>query len=136
MKIGFDNEKYLKIQSEHIRERIAQFDGKLYMELGGKLGVALVPGEIEPAILWGGAASAAESWNGESWDYAPLAKTCGAERLICFGLCNDQAGYILCDNDYRSMLTENEEINAVSSKVGSQMTEAFEALISDVKNPK
>ena len=37
MKIGFDNEKYLKIQPEHIRERIAQFDGKLYMELGGKL---------------------------------------------------------------------------------------------------
>ena len=37
MKVGFDNEKYLKIQSEHIRERIAQFDGKLYLELGGKL---------------------------------------------------------------------------------------------------
>ena len=37
MKIGFDNEKYLKIQSEHIQERIAQFDGKLYLELGGKL---------------------------------------------------------------------------------------------------
>ena len=37
MKIGFDNEKYLKIQSEHIRERIAKFDGKLYLELGGKL---------------------------------------------------------------------------------------------------
>lgn len=37
MKIGFDNDKYLKIQSEHIRQRIAQFDGKLYLELGGKL---------------------------------------------------------------------------------------------------
>ena len=37
MKIGFDNDKYCKIQSEHIRERIAQFDGKLYLELGGKL---------------------------------------------------------------------------------------------------
>ena len=37
MKIGFDNEKYLRIQSEHIRERIAKFDGKLYLELGGKL---------------------------------------------------------------------------------------------------
>ena len=37
MKIGFDNDKYIKLQSEHIRERIAQFDGKLYMELGGKL---------------------------------------------------------------------------------------------------
>ena len=37
MKIGFDNEKYQRIQSEHIRERISQFDGKLYLELGGKL---------------------------------------------------------------------------------------------------
>ncbi len=34
---GFDNDKYLKIQSEHIRERIAQFGNKLYLELGGKL---------------------------------------------------------------------------------------------------
>ncbi len=37
MKYGFDNEKYLRIQSEHIRERIAQFGNKLYLELGGKL---------------------------------------------------------------------------------------------------
>lgn len=37
MKYGFDNEKYLKIQSERIRERIAKFGDKLYMEFGGKL---------------------------------------------------------------------------------------------------
>ena len=37
MKIGFDNEKYLKIQSEHIKERINQFGDKLYLEFGGKL---------------------------------------------------------------------------------------------------
>ena len=37
MEIGFDNQKYIKIQSEHIKERITQFQGKLYMELGGKL---------------------------------------------------------------------------------------------------
>lgn len=37
MKNGFDNEKYLRIQSEHIKERIAQFGNKLYLELGGKL---------------------------------------------------------------------------------------------------
>ena len=104
-----------------------------YMELGGKLGVALVPGEIEPAILWGGAATKAESWSGTSWDYAPWAETCGAERLLCIGLCNDQIGYILCDNDYRSMLTENEEINAISNQVGSQLTEAFAALVAEVK---
>ncbi|MGN1236308.1 MAG: DUF1846 domain-containing protein [Bacteroidaceae bacterium] len=37
MNIGFDNEKYLLIQSEHIKERIAKFGNKLYLELGGKL---------------------------------------------------------------------------------------------------
>ena len=37
MKIGFDNEKYLNLQSSHIRERINQFDNKLYLEFGGKL---------------------------------------------------------------------------------------------------
>ena len=35
--IGFDNEKYLQLQSQHIKERIAQFGGKLYLEFGGKL---------------------------------------------------------------------------------------------------
>ena len=37
MKNGFDIQKYLKIQSEHIKERIAMFGDKLYMEFGGKL---------------------------------------------------------------------------------------------------
>ena len=37
MKIGFDNEKYQIMQSEHIRERISQFGNKLYLEFGGKL---------------------------------------------------------------------------------------------------
>ena len=37
MKIGFDEAKYQKIQSEHIKERISQFGDKLYLEFGGKL---------------------------------------------------------------------------------------------------
>ena len=37
MKIGFDNDRYLAMQSEHIRERIKKFDNKLYLEFGGKL---------------------------------------------------------------------------------------------------
>ena len=37
MKIGFDNDKYLKMQSEHIMERISHFGDKLYLEFGGKL---------------------------------------------------------------------------------------------------
>lgn len=36
-KIGFDNDKYLTMQSEHIKKRIDQFDNKLYLEFGGKL---------------------------------------------------------------------------------------------------
>ena len=37
VRIGFDNDKYLQTQSEHIRERLAKFGGKLYLEFGGKL---------------------------------------------------------------------------------------------------
>lgn len=37
MRIGFDNGKYLKLQSEHIMRRIQEFGGKLYLEFGGKL---------------------------------------------------------------------------------------------------
>ena len=37
IKQGFDNDKYLQMQSEHIRERISKFGGKLYLEFGGKL---------------------------------------------------------------------------------------------------
>ncbi|WP_281702912.1 DUF1846 domain-containing protein [Cryptobacterium curtum] len=37
MRIGFDNEKYIALQASHIRERIDQFGGKLYLEFGGKL---------------------------------------------------------------------------------------------------
>ena len=37
MRIGFDNDKYLQMQSAHIRERLDQFGGKLYLEFGGKL---------------------------------------------------------------------------------------------------
>ena len=37
MRIGFDNDKYIALQAEHIRDRISQFGGKLYLEFGGKL---------------------------------------------------------------------------------------------------
>lgn len=37
LRIGFDNEKYLELQSQKIRDRIKEFGGKLYLEFGGKL---------------------------------------------------------------------------------------------------
>ena len=36
-KSGFDNDKYLKLQSQKILERVDHFGGKLYLEFGGKL---------------------------------------------------------------------------------------------------
>ncbi len=36
-KLGFDNDQYLRLQSEHIKERISKFGGKLYLEFGGKI---------------------------------------------------------------------------------------------------
>ena len=36
VKIGFDNNKYLQMQSQHIKERIAKFGGKLYLEFWGR----------------------------------------------------------------------------------------------------
>ena len=42
-KLGFDNNKYLAMQSDHIRERISQFGDKLYLEFGGKLLTTTMP---------------------------------------------------------------------------------------------
>lgn len=104
-----------------------------YMELGNKVGVAMVPGEISPEILWGGASGADKSWTGTTWDYKPLSESAKVDKLICFGLCNDQIGYILPDNEIHSMFTENEEINAASTTSGSALTKAFEELYASVK---
>ena len=35
--VGFDRQKYIDLQSRHIKERRAQFGGRLYLEMGGKL---------------------------------------------------------------------------------------------------
>lgn len=104
-----------------------------YMELGNEVGVVMIPGEIAPEIIWGGVIGADKSWTNDTWDYAPMSETAKVNKLICFGLNNDQIGYILADNDIHSMFTENEEINASSTKSGSALTKAFEELIAEVK---
>ena len=104
-----------------------------YMELGNKVAALLTPGELDPVILLGGATTPDQSWTGESWDYAPLKDYSGLEYVLVFGLCNDQAGYILTDNEYHSLLCENEEVNIVSRTSGSTITQSFIDLIGSVK---
>ena len=93
------------------------------------VGVMLAPGELAPEILYGGVTSAEQTWLGEGWDYPSLDSVVGVETLLCFGLCNDQIGYVIPDNDFRSYLTENEEITAVSSAAASTIAEAFIELV-------
>lgn len=105
-----------------------------YMELGDDLAFFLAPGEMAPEIAYGGAISAQDSWNGKSWNYPSMQDYIAdsGRKLIVYGLMNDEVGYILTDNDYRSLFTENEEINSSSDKAGSSVMEVFMALYDNI----
>lgn len=106
-----------------------------YMELGTDLAIALVPGELEPAIAYGGCLGADESWTYGDFDYPSMQEVVGTDKkLIVFGLMNDQVGYILPDNEFKSLLAgENEEIVASGSEAGSSTIEAFITLVDGIK---
>ena len=105
-----------------------------YMELGTDIAVALIPGELEPAIAYGGYLDASESWDGEDFDYPCLQEIVGSKKLLVFGLMNDQVGYILEDNDFKSLLAgENEELVATGKKAGSTTIEAFQSLYNSIE---
>ena len=104
-----------------------------YMELGNKVGIFLCPGEFDPLIIFGGPESGDAAWKGETWDYTALKDVANAEIVMVYGLCNDQAGYVLRDNEYHSLLSENEEVNIVTKKSGSIFTGAYTDLITAVK---
>lgn len=100
-----------------------------YMELGNSVAIFLCPGEFEPALIYGGPESGDASWSGDEWSYEPLKNFTSCENVMVYGLCNDQAGYVLRDNEYHSMFSENEEINVICDTAGSTFAEAFEALV-------
>lgn len=106
-----------------------------YLEIGTDLAVALIPGELEPAIAYGGYLDSTNSWKGEDFDYPTLQEIVGTDKeLLVFGLMNDQIGYILQDNDYSSILSGvNEEIVATGDLAGSTTINAFQALVDGIK---
>ena len=106
-----------------------------YMELGNNLAMFLAPGELAPEIAYGGAITAEDSWNGKSWDYTSIEDyiSDSGRKLLVYGIMNDEVGYILTDNDYRSLFTENEEINASSGRAGSTVMEGFMSLYDGVR---
>ena len=105
-----------------------------YLEFGTELAVAVIPGELEPAIAYGGYLDADSSWTGTDFDYPTLQEIVGTDKeLLVFGLTNDQIGYILEDNDYSSILSGvNEEIVATGCSAGSTTINAFEELVDSI----
>lgn len=74
------------------------------LELGGKRRIALVPGELEPAVLSGSQATGdKESFSKTSFSSVPLKTSAKDDELVVFGLSNDAIGYIIPDNDFSMM---------------------------------
>lgn len=104
-----------------------------YVEFGKTLAIAIMPGELAPEIAFGGAMTADDplNWTKEDWNYPSFASETDRD-LIVFGLMNDQIGYILTDNSWHSIFTENEEIVATGNVAGSTIAESYFELIKDV----
>ncbi len=107
-----------------------------YMELGKNIAVVICGGELAPEIAFGGATTKEESWSGEEWTYAPINTKVGDRKLVVFGITNDQSGYMLTDNSWRSFLVENEEIVTAGPKAGSSFIVAFYELLGEVRPVK
>lgn len=72
-----------------------------YLELGkGRIGAFLVPGELFPELWNGEFLPSWESANAKKAEYKVLKEMCSCEHQFVVGLCNDELGYIIPDNDF------------------------------------
>ena len=106
-----------------------------YCEFGKSLAVSIIPGELAPEIAFGGAMAADDplNWTGKEWDYPTFESKADGRKLLVFGLMNDQIGYLLTDNNWHSIFTENEEIVSSGSNTGSFVTQQYFELLDSIK---
>ncbi|MBR4857581.1 MAG: hypothetical protein IKU08_00190 [Clostridia bacterium] len=72
-----------------------------YMELGNKqIGIYMIPGELSPELESGNFLTAEESANGTQADYKSLSEMSRCKHNFVMGLCNDELGYIIPENDF------------------------------------
>ncbi len=119
-----------------------------YMQLGNKqIGIYMIPGELYPELESGNFLSADEAANGTEADYKVLSEMSDCEHNFVLGLCNDELGYIMPDNDF--MLHEwlpyfnigydeadrkhYEETNSVGPETARTLLEAMDELIESAK---
>ncbi len=119
-----------------------------YLELGNKkIGMFLVPGELFPELWNGEFLSSEESGTGKKAEYNILRDMSDCEHKFVIGLCNDELGYIIPDNDF--VLNEKtpyidsgrdrfdrrhyEETNSTGRETARTLLNAFEDVIKSVK---
>jgi len=104
-----------------------------FAQLGKNIAVALIPGELEPSLAYGGSLGAGESWSGKAWDMPSMQDMVGQDKkLLVFGLANDQIGYIVADNDFVPMMapeTVHVEMVSIDKHCASAMLNAFEQMV-------
>ncbi len=105
-----------------------------YAEFGKELKLAMVPGEMIPEMLTGGAFDSSVSYNGTDWKY-PAMRELVSGHLSVIGLCNDSIGYIVPDNDFGSVFAplHYEEAVSAGGKTASNIMSAFIRLLDAVE---
>lgn len=119
-----------------------------YMELGNKqIGIYMIPGELSPELESGNFLSAEESANKTEATYKPLSQMTQCEHNFVIGLCNDELGYIIPENDFylhewfpyfnttvdESGRNHYEETNSLGPEAAGAILEAMDKLISSIK---
>lgn len=95
-------------------------------EFGSELKFALIPGELCPELLVGGAYGSDKAYCGTEWKY-PSMRSAVKGHLTVIGLCNDAIGYIVPDNDFGSVFAKDHYEEAVSAgrRTASNIVGAF-----------
>lgn len=119
-----------------------------FMQLGNKqIGIYMIPGELCPELESGNFLSAEEAGNGVEADYKVLSEMSDCKHNFVLGLCNDEIGYIIPDNDfllhewlpYFNIPVDSfgrkhyEETNSVGPDAARTLLEAMESLITSTK---
>ncbi len=119
-----------------------------YMELGdSQVGIFMIPGELYPELASGNFLTAEASANGTDADYKPLSQMTDCEHSFVLGLCNDELGYIIPENDFflhewfeyfniaydAQGRKHYEETNSVGPDTAKALLDAMESLIASAK---
>lgn len=119
-----------------------------YLELGnGKIGIFLIPGELFPELWNGEFLTHENSANAVDANYRVLSEMCNCEHQFVIGLCNDELGYIIPENDFilnermpyinsandRFDRNHYEETNSTGPKTAYTLLSETDKLISSVK---